>query len=79
MVSYMITILSGLEDTEVKEQLVLSGVGEGGGGSQSPAYPSFLVHNKDNVNAQLYWAQSLVPLQMERVLGEGGYTVEHGC
>ena len=34
-------------------------VGEGGGGSQSPASPSFLVHNKDNVNGQLYWARNL--------------------
>jgi hypothetical protein len=36
--------------------------GEGGGGSHSPAYPSFLVHNKDNVNAHIYWAQSLLAM-----------------
>ena len=34
----------------------------GGGGSHSPASPSFLVHNKDNVNAQLYRAQSLLAM-----------------
>ena len=37
-------------------------VGEGGGGSQSPVSPSFLVNNKDNVNAQLRWAKSLLVL-----------------
>ncbi len=37
-------------------------VGGGGGGSHSPASPSFLVHNKDNVNAQLYRAQNLLAL-----------------
>ena len=36
--------------------------GEGGGGSRSPASPSFLVHNKDNVNAQLYRAESLLAM-----------------
>lgn len=36
--------------------------GEGGGGSHSPASPSFLVHNMNNVNAELYWAQSLLAL-----------------
>ncbi|MGB5925205.1 MAG: hypothetical protein WBH01_03830 [Dehalococcoidia bacterium] len=36
--------------------------GEGGGGSHSPASPSFLVHNKDNVNARLWRARSLLAL-----------------
>ena len=35
-------------------------IGEGGGGCHSPASPSFLVHNMDNVNGQLYWARSLL-------------------
>ena len=47
----------------MKEQVVRSdvgeGEGEGGGGSHSLASPSFLVHNKNNVNAQLYWAWNL--------------------
>ena len=34
----------------------------GGGGSRAAASPSFLVHNIDNVNAQLYWAHSLLAL-----------------
>ncbi|HUX47607.1 MAG TPA: hypothetical protein VMV76_00300 [Dehalococcoidia bacterium] len=46
----------------MKEKVVRSDVSEGGGGSQSPASPSFLVHNKDNVNAQLYWVWSLKAL-----------------
>jgi len=41
---------------------VAGSVGRGGGGSYAAASPSFLVHNKDNVNAQLYWARSLVTL-----------------
>ena len=36
--------------------------GDGGGGSHSPASPSFLVHNKNNVNAQLYRTESLLAL-----------------
>jgi hypothetical protein len=114
----------------VNEQVVRSDIGEGGGGSQKPAYPSFLVHNKDNVNGKLYWAWNLKVLwdffvykgrigrtniilnkkddasvmkimpascrsryfedgrihiswrirkRLERVLEEGGCTVEHGC
>ena len=56
MVLYMITTLSGLEDTKVNKQVARSEAdmqedciysaaidGEGGGGSHSPAYPSFLV------------------------------------
>ena len=46
----------------MKEQVVRSDVGEGGGGSHSPTYPSFLVHNKDNVNAQLSRVKSLLAL-----------------
>jgi len=47
----------------MKEQAERSdGIRGGGGGSHAAASPSFLVHNKDNVNAQLYWAQSLVTL-----------------
>jgi len=37
-------------------------VGEGGGGSHKPAYPSFLVLNKDNVNAELWRVWSLLAL-----------------
>jgi hypothetical protein len=33
--------------------------GEGGGGSHPPHSPSFLVHNKDNVNAELWAARGL--------------------
>lgn len=40
---YMITTLSGFEDTEVNEEVVRSDVGEGGGGSHAAASPSFLV------------------------------------
>ncbi|MBE9501864.1 MAG: hypothetical protein IMY87_05510, partial [Chloroflexi bacterium] len=36
--------------------------GRGGGDSRAAASPSFLVHNKDNVNAQLYRAQSLLAM-----------------
>jgi len=39
----MITTLSGFEDSKVNEQVARSDVGEGGGGSHLPAYPSFLV------------------------------------
>jgi len=46
----------------MKEQVVRSDVGEGGGGSHTPASPSFLVLNKDNVNAQLRRARSLLAL-----------------
>ena len=46
----------------MKEQVVRSDVGEGGGGSHSPASPSFLVNNMDNVNGRLCWAQSLLAL-----------------
>ncbi len=46
----------------MKEQLVRSDIGEGGGGSHKPAYPSFLVHNMDNVNGQLCWAWNLKAL-----------------
>ena len=31
----------------------------GGGGSHPPYSPSFLVHNRDNVNSALFWAQGL--------------------
>ena len=44
------------------EQVARGDVGEGGGGSHSPGSPSFLVHNMDNVNAQLYWARNLKAL-----------------
>ena len=43
----------------MREEVVLGDVGKGGGGSHSPASPSFLVRNKDNVNGQLYWGESL--------------------
>jgi len=46
----------------MKKQVERSDIGEGGGGSHKLAYPSFLVHNMDNVNAQLYWARNLVTL-----------------
>jgi hypothetical protein len=71
----MITTLSGSEDTEVNEQVARSDAdmqehcigstaiaGEGGGGSHAAASPSFLVHNKNNVNAQLYRAPSLLAM-----------------
>ncbi len=35
------------------EQIAGSDGDRGGGGSHAAASPSFLVHNKDNVNAQL--------------------------
>ena len=60
MVLYMITTLSGFEDSRVSEQVVRSDVSEGGGGSHSLASPSFLLNNMDNVNGRLYWAQSLL-------------------
>ena len=44
----------------MSEEVVRSDVGEGGGGSHAAAYPYFLVHNKDNVNAQLQRVQSLL-------------------
>jgi hypothetical protein len=46
----------------MKEQVVRGDVGEGGGGSHSPTSPSFLVHNKNNVNAELWRAWSLLAL-----------------
>ncbi len=36
--------------------------GRGGGGSHAAASPSFLVHKTNNVNAQLYRAQSLLAM-----------------
>jgi len=44
----------------MKEQVVRSDGRRGGGGSHAAASPSFLVHNKNNVNAQLYRAESLL-------------------
>jgi hypothetical protein len=46
----------------VGREVVWSAVGEGGGGSHAPASPSFLVHNKDNVNAELWRARNLLAL-----------------
>jgi hypothetical protein len=48
------------------EQVVRSDVGEGGGGSHSPASPYFLVHNKDNVNAGLWRAMLAKDAGVER-------------
>jgi len=45
-----------------EEVLRSDGSRGGGGGSHAAASPSFLVHNKDNVNAQLYRAQSLLAM-----------------
>jgi len=44
------------------KQVARSDDGGGGGGSHAAASPSFLVHNKDNVNAELYRAQSLLTM-----------------
>ena len=47
----------------MREQVERSdGMRGGGGGGHAAASPSFLVNNRDNVNAQLYWAQSLLAL-----------------
>jgi hypothetical protein len=44
------------------EEVWRGDVGEGGGGSHSPASPSFLVINKDNVNAKLWRPWNLLAL-----------------
>jgi len=40
----------------------MSDGGKGGGGSHQPSYPSFLVHNKDNVNAAFWRARGLITM-----------------
>jgi hypothetical protein len=44
------------------EQAARSVGGGGGGGSQAAASPSFLVHNMDNVNAQLWRVEGLLAM-----------------
>ena len=48
--------------SRLNEEVGGSDGSRGGGGSHAAASPSFLVHNKDNVNAQLYRAQSLLAM-----------------
>ena len=44
------------------EQVARSDGGEGGGGRHATASPSFLVLNKDNVNAEAYRAEGLLAM-----------------
>ena len=52
----------GGSKSQLNAQVARSDGGEGGGGRLAAASPSFLVHNKNNVNAQLYRAESLLAM-----------------
>ena len=49
-------------DACLSRKIPWAGDGEGGGGSHQPRYPSFLVHNKGNVNSQIRRAKGLLAM-----------------
>jgi hypothetical protein len=54
--------MSILNENKIIEDSARHKCGKGGGGSHQPSTPSFLAHNNDNVNSQLWRAKGLLTM-----------------